>query len=389
MAIEAIPLRKSEQNYLNKMTDTLVGPSVYGGEQGCIVIPVHCNEKDTLQHTLEVYAGFEEFYSGTFTVFTFINDRSYRNIPNSPAYQVAEQFRYEHPDFPLITAHASYQHPKIGVLRRDASLLALERAERAGIALNNYFLVHHDADLLDLAPEYFSEGLNHFAQDEEVSLLTALPYYDADDYGSMQTLLWSQRFVDVLSIYHRHKGKYIRGEENNMWVRGSAYLSSGGHNRARVSEASLMVKNLQHQNEQSVKALTHKPMRARYSPRRHISVVQSGTLFADRYEHFGRDTDHVHGDVELYQPQFLSYEGLNQETLTAELNEMFFHYVLNILFRGIPDINDEAVVTTDNAYLLCQQHFPDQLASIEKKFKRCAGLLGVSIGFEENQVVIL
>ncbi len=389
MAIESIPLRRSEQNYLNKLTESVVGPPIHEGEQGCVVIPVHCNEEGTLWHTLEVYDGFEELHSGKFAVFTFINDRSYKNLLSSPAYRVAEQFRYEHPDFPLITAHASYQHPKIGTLRRDASLLSLERAEKGGASLDNYFLIHHDADLVDLSPGYFSEGLRHFEADEQLALLTALPYYDAQDYGSMQTLLWSQRFVDVLSIYHRYSSGYIRGEENNMWVRGSAYLASGGHNRARVSEASLMVKNLQQKDEAAVKASTQKPMRARYSPRRHISVVRSGTLFADRYEHFGRETDHVHGDLTFQKKEELSYEGLNPETLTIELNEMFFHYVLNILFRGLPNITEATDLTGDNAYLLCQQNFPDQLASIEKKFKKCAGLLGVTIAFDENKIVVV
>lgn len=389
MAIESFPLRLSEQSNLNKVAETVVAPSVYEGEQGCIVIPVHCNEEDTLRHTLEVYDGFDELHSGTFTVFTFINDRSYRNLHNSPAYRVANQFRYEHPDFPLITAHASYQHPKIGTLRRDASILALERAEKAGISLDNYFLVNHDADLVGLSPDYFSEGIKRFKTDDTLALLTALPYYDAKDYGSMQTLLWTQRFVDVLSIYHRRSSGYIRGEENNMWVRGTAYLTSGGHNRARVSEASMMVKSLQQQDESVVQATTQKPMRAHYSPRRHISVVQSGTLFADRYEHFGRETDHVHGELTFQKKEQLSYEGLNPETLTIELNEMFFHYILNILFRGMPNINDQTDITVDNAYLLCQQHFPDQLALIEKKFKKCAGLLGVSIAFEENRIVVV
>jgi len=382
-------LRQSEQNYLKKTAETIVAPPINVGEQGCIVIPVHFNEADTLDHTLKVYNGFEEFHSGQFSVFTFVNGKSYKNLMTSPAYQTIEQFRYEHPDFPLISAHASYQHPKIGTLRRDASIMALQRAEEAGISLQNYFLIQHDADLLDLSPSYFSTGKQHFEDDEDLSLLTALPYYDSADYGSMQTLMWTQRFIDVLSIYHRHKAGYIRGEENNMWIRGSAYIESGGHNRARVSEASLMVKNIQRQGANAVTASTQKPLRARYSPRRHISVVTSGTLFADRYEHFGRETDHVHGVMDLQQTHRLAYEGIDKQTIAVELNEMFFHYVLNILFRGMPDIDSEIAVTADNAALLCQQYFPDHLASIEKKFKKCSGLLGVPIEFEEAKIVII
>jgi len=378
-------LKSSERRQLSQTRETMVGIPAGPREMGCVVVPVHHLESETLERTLRIYSEHEEILSHTFSIMLYVNGTN-PNVAFSPAANVIDSIQTSIPEMPLIVAFAQYQHIKMGTLRRDASILAIERANEAGLELNHYLLINHDADLKGLPKRYFSSGYEEFSSNPQLSIVSGLAYYDENDYKSYETLLWLQRFGDVLNIYRRRKNGFIRGEENNLWIRAQNYLNAGGHNRARISESANLIKKITGSDMSKILGTTRKSLRATYDPRRHFSVVRSGQLFSDQYEYFGTDSDHIHGNPQT-ELQSRDYSGINKEVLSVELSEIFLHQLLGICFRKIHS-NPLSNRSAEQVFDLCYCDYREDTIELISKFSRCSQFLGISICFEKNIIRI-
>lgn len=370
---------------IHRRTDSLVGPSrvetyrdyAFRRQQGndkriIVQIPVHPKEAN-LQATLQHYVDRPDIHESPFRVLMLINNGTVEDTDSRLA-EVATFVR-KYPDFPLEVrfTKGGKVFDTISEVRGVLGRFALESlSDLSHDTLHQSLFVTHDADMIELYPDYFSLTRATFDRPDVHAMGGGI------EFRSNSPILKAlYRVEDGLyreKLFGQHVKPMLCGA--NSVYRASAYVDSGGHHPGFARKENAPIRNFL-LKEYGWSAVPYVPEAGiATSPRRAITVLDQGDSFAYQREHFGQE-----GDVlDQYMGQ-RERNTLVADTYSPDQQSVFLGRQLTFMFRR------EIVVTlmfhdaklrkmkkggldASIAYVLSQPHLQAEISYLKNMFDR-------------------
>lgn len=378
--------RVSEMLRMTSLMDSKGRPEMNPACRIVVTIPVHYRENNILQ-ALSQY-GTQSLAPDNFEVIALVNG-DIRELEASKPYRdmTSNQDNF---NFTLIPITSRYQSGelKIGTIRRDLATIALARSQRAGVDHRNLIIVTNDADTTRLDPSYLERVLIRFDQNPELGGLTGFCDYNREVFEKNPFLYCIQRYSDVLEIVYRYKFGHTVFHSANASFRASAYLESGGHKRARLSEGQGLKKAVLGAGHQIAYS---RRITVETSARRQIAAINSNTPQANRYQNFGKPSDFNC----LYSIHDLDWQDLRFDN--GDAREKFkLHLLMELkaiwaqkIVSTHRMVDRKRIENLEDMYrFIDHSAYAEQLVRIKSYMIRAGSMMGLKIRFEDHDLIL-
>lgn len=286
----------------------------------CIAIPCYYQELG-VKNALSQYkklAGDKK----NFEIVLLLNAPSHNQIENSEAKKQIDEFTKENPGFPIQVYSVTVPFQvkgKIGRLRWILTKLNMDRCLEANVPISEMIHITHDADLVDVPPEYLNKIQWYFQKNPNVQIVWGHVEYPEWFKGKYYLGFILQRVEDAFSIVWAHRNKTSVKSGNAIYRLEN--LLSNPFRDAKKWEASTVVNAtrkkfadlgigvgevVRHANNHQIPAIVSDPRRIVLSiennssdgfSRRHEKFAQEGDLMFQYVQNI-TDPDSINDGVE-------------------------------------------------------------------------------------------
>ncbi|MBI2019412.1 hypothetical protein HYS95_01945 [Candidatus Daviesbacteria bacterium] len=355
-------------------------------------IPVHYEERYLLR-TLGEYSKQDDLSS--FELFLLVNGKRGADITTSPAYNSILEGRQKYPKLNVAVTGTVYPDKglRIGLVRKDAAMLALTRAAQSGVDVENLILVTNDADSINIPEDYFTQIIKRFDDNPKLGGLAGFVDYPREDFYGSHLFLSVQRFVDIVEVIQRYKNNHLVMRAGNAAFRVRDYMSAGGHTRSRISETRPLYRWIRSaggevQFDPQVRIVT--------SARRQITAIANDIPQSQRYQSFGMEGDLANhyqiAESRLEIPEVCQKVTSSQfpALLEREIQSVYNRYI-TALYRQVSRSSDRErnlSKSIEDAYARAVMFRPQAVANIQNLMRRAGFFTGIKLDFEGHVVSI-
>lgn len=298
------------------------------GERDVKIIQIPVHPKETrLDLLLSAYANRSDIHHGPFRVVILINN----GTPEETQQRLAEVevFTHMYPDFPLECYFSQIPgvFQNISYVRAALSRLALEGLpDHTQETLNRSLFVSHDADLIELYPDYFDHIDETFHDPNLLAIGGGIEYRTESPLLRVLHRV-DEEFYKLGLADGNMKPKMCGG---NSVFRGSAFVDASGYNLAFRRKVTAPIRDYTLKNAGSLAVRYVPEVALATSARRAVACLNLGGSFSNQHESFGKPGDYMDTYLETSSDR-LSLDNASE----AQRNDFLGRQLTGILEKSI------------------------------------------------------